>query len=155
MTTETTTTLRLTTAADLGATIRDALQVDRAAVSDDAARTAMHALGLSRYEDLTAGDVEQITEVVLAEMTTAADYTQQHAARLAREVDKGGFSDEAIAWAEETGSDIEVDVARMLLGLTVEDFRAECEDQADEDRLPGIADYVSAVAACAARARGL
>ena len=77
----------------------------------------------------------------------------KNAKDLARAVDKGGFSRAAIAFAEETGSDIEADIALAILGYTDGPrLLAECLEGADDDRIPGIRDYVSTVMACAARA---
>lgn len=85
-------------------------------------------------------------------MTSHTAHTAHTATVAARTVDKGGFSVAACEFAEETGSNIEADVARVLLGTTEAELLAECLDGADEDRVAGIRDYVAAVIACAERA---
>lgn len=55
----------------------------------------------------------------------------------------------ALANIEETGTDVDADIARVRDGLTRDVLLAECLDGADDDRVEGWEDYVSAVCAVA------
>lgn len=106
-----------------------------------------------RSDDDAENDDGALACARLRESVADEGYSERAAAAAARQVDKRGFNRAACDFSEETGTTIEADVRRLLLGLSPAELLAECLDGADNDRIEGAKAYAAAVIACAERAR--